>query len=92
MRDLELEKDQKAKVEKIIKAHHDAVRKFMDRARAELLKEMKDVLTKEQYRKFEQAVKHHHPGSPPPKGPREKNRPGKLPPPPPPPPPPDDRD
>jgi hypothetical protein len=94
MRDLELTKEQKTKVEKIMKDHHEAVRKFMEKEHADVHKKMKAVLTKEQFQTFQKAMKQHHqgPGHPAPKGHEGKERPGKRPPPPPPPPPPDDRD
>jgi hypothetical protein len=86
--DLQLSASQKARVEKIVRAHHEKMRKIMDKARTDLLAKMKPLLTKEQYQEFERAMRRPGPGGPggPPRDrpppPREKDRPGKRPPPP----------
>jgi Spy/CpxP family protein refolding chaperone len=86
---LDLSKEQTEKVHTIFKAHHEAVRKFMEKAHADLLKDVKSILTREQFQEFEKEVKRHHPGagSPAHKGSHDKDRSGKPKPPAPPAPP-----
>jgi Spy/CpxP family protein refolding chaperone len=49
---LKLSDQERAKAERVLRAHHDKVRKFMDEARAELLAEMRQALPPEQFKQF----------------------------------------
>ena len=82
--ELRLTDDQKEKVEEILRAHHQAMRKLMDEKRAELLKQMKGVLKEEQYKKFVQMMEDQGPPGGRPRGPggRDGDRPGRQPEPP----------
>ena len=82
--DLQLSKAQKSKVDKIVQAHREKMRKIMEKSREDLLKQMKSILSKEQYQEFEKAMRPPGPGrgGPPPRRPNDGDRPGKRPPPP----------
>src|SRR5580704_10263479 len=64
--DLNLSDKDKAKVDEILAAHEEKMRKVRDEARAVLLKQMKSVLTEKQYAEFKQEVERQPP--PPPRG------------------------
>jgi hypothetical protein len=76
---MELSKEQKAKVGEVLKAHHDAVRKFMEKVHADLHKELKAILTSEQFQQLEKEMKRHHAGTghAPAKGAHDKDHSGK---------------
>jgi Spy/CpxP family protein refolding chaperone len=86
LEELRLSDKQKEQAHKILDAHHEEMRKLRDK----LLKEMKDVLDKDQFERFKDAVERTpppppgRPGAPPP--PPPDRRPGADAPPPPPPP------
>jgi hypothetical protein len=86
--ELKLDKEQKAKVGEVLKAHHERMQKMFqdlqggrpdpekmrtgfDKIRKDLLADMKKILTKDQFAKFEETVKSSGPpfGGPP-RGPR----------------------
>jgi Spy/CpxP family protein refolding chaperone len=94
--DLRLSREQRDKVDKVMRAHHERMRKLFEKARKDLVAGMKDVLSKEQLAEFEKALDRRPPGPPggdrdgdrPPPPPRDgkerrggKERPGKEPPP-----------
>jgi Spy/CpxP family protein refolding chaperone len=55
--DLKLsDKTKQEKAEAVVKAHQEKVRKLMDDTREELLKQMKDVLSEEEFKTFKEAV------------------------------------
>jgi Spy/CpxP family protein refolding chaperone len=76
--DLKLSEKDKEKAHKILQAHHEKMRRLAEQAREDLLKDLKDVLTKDQLEQFKKAMERR---PPPPGGP------GGRPPAPPPPPP-----
>jgi Spy/CpxP family protein refolding chaperone len=63
LRGIELNDKQRAKVEEIKAAQQKKTQEALDKLRDDMLKDMKNVLTKEQYERFEKAVKE------PPRGP-----------------------
>jgi Spy/CpxP family protein refolding chaperone len=67
---LKLTDKQKDKAEEVLKAHQEKVRMVMEQAHEELLKEMKDVLSDDQFKKFKNEVEQAPPG--PRGGPRER--------------------
>jgi Spy/CpxP family protein refolding chaperone len=67
---LKLTDKQKDKAEDVLKTHQEKVRKIMEQAREELLKEMKDVLSDDQFKKFKDEVEQGPPG--PRGGPRDR--------------------
>jgi Spy/CpxP family protein refolding chaperone len=74
LEDLKLTDKQRAKADEVLKAHHEAVRKFFEQSRTDLLKQMKDVLSEEQYRQFEKTLPA-EPAPPPPPPPPPGDRP-----------------
>jgi Spy/CpxP family protein refolding chaperone len=66
LEDLKLTDKQRAKADEVLKAHHEMVRKMFEQTRTDLLKQMKGVLSEEQYRQFEKAVPTEPPPPPPP--------------------------
>jgi Spy/CpxP family protein refolding chaperone len=55
--DLKLsDKHKEAKAEAVVRAHREKVRKLLEESRADLLKQMKDVLSDEEFQKFKEAV------------------------------------
>jgi hypothetical protein len=55
--DLKLsDKQKEEKAEAVVKAHQEKVRKLLEESRAELLKQMKDVLGEEEFLKFKEAM------------------------------------
>jgi hypothetical protein len=54
--DLNLSEKEKAKVDEILEAHEEKMRKARDEAKTALLKQMKEILTDKQYAQFKQEV------------------------------------
>jgi Spy/CpxP family protein refolding chaperone len=55
--DLKLsDKTKEEKAEAVVKAHEEKVRKLMDDTREEMLKQMKDILSAEEFKTFKEAV------------------------------------
>jgi Spy/CpxP family protein refolding chaperone len=54
--DSNLSETEKAKVDEILEAHEEKMRKARDEARTVLLEQMKEVLTDKQYAQFKQKV------------------------------------
>jgi EF hand len=54
--DLNVTGDARDKADRVLKTHQDKVRRFEDVARAELILEMKDVLSEDDYRAFKTAL------------------------------------
>jgi Spy/CpxP family protein refolding chaperone len=60
--DLELTGERKDKAQRILDKNREATRRQFDKARADLLEQMKEVLTAEQFRQFRDAVDRRPPG------------------------------
>jgi Spy/CpxP family protein refolding chaperone len=56
LQDLRLSDKQQEKVQEILKAHHDKMRKQAEQARDDLLKQLKGVLSEEQYNKVKEPL------------------------------------
>jgi len=63
--ELKLSDKQKDKADAILRAHHEHMRKLHEESRQDLLKQMKAVLTPEQFKEFEKALPEGPPGPPP---------------------------
>ncbi len=63
--ELKLSDKQKDKADAVLRAHHERMRKLHEQARQELLKQMKDILTPEQFQEFEKALPERPMGPPP---------------------------
>jgi hypothetical protein len=63
--DLKLSDKQLDKANVVLKAHHEKMRKIHEQARADLLKEMKDVLSADQFKKFKDELEKQGPPGPP---------------------------
>jgi Spy/CpxP family protein refolding chaperone len=72
--ELKLTDKQKTKAEEVIRAHHDRMRKLFEQERDTMLKQMKEVLGEEEFKKFERAMENGRPGGPPPRGPGRRER------------------
>ncbi len=59
------------KADAIVRAHQRKMRKLMDQAREDLLKEMKPILSTEEFEKFKEALDRRPPPPPPPPPPAE---------------------
>jgi Spy/CpxP family protein refolding chaperone len=60
--DLKLTDKQKDKADEVLNAHHEKMRKALDQGRDDLVKEMKDVLTEDQLKKFNDVLTTQGPG------------------------------
>jgi Spy/CpxP family protein refolding chaperone len=59
---LNLSPEQQAKVDKVLQAHHEKTRALFRQAQAEVLLQMKEVLTEEQFQQFTKALENGPPG------------------------------
>ena len=59
---LQLTTEQQAKVDKVLEAHHEKTRALFRQAQADLLAQMKAVLTDEQFKQFTKALEEGPPG------------------------------
>jgi Spy/CpxP family protein refolding chaperone len=66
--EMKLSDKQKEQAHKTLRAHQDKVRRLLDQARDDLLKDMKEVLDKEQLEQFKKAIERR----PPPPGPGDR--------------------
>jgi Spy/CpxP family protein refolding chaperone len=62
--ELKLTDEQKTRADRIVRAHHEQVRKVLEQSRQDLLKQMKEVLDQEQFKEFEKALENQRPGGP----------------------------
>ncbi len=67
LEELKLDEKQQTRAEEILQAHHEKMRRLHDKARQELLAQMKEVLGEEQFRQFQRAMENQRPGGPPPR-------------------------
>lgn len=61
---LKLTEAQQTRADEILRANRDEVRKLLDQNRDKLLRQMKDVLDRDQLRQFERALEEQRPGGP----------------------------
>ena len=71
LEDLNLPEKTMDKADAVVRAHQRKMRKLMDQAREDLLKEMKPILSTEEFEKFKEALDRRPPPPPPPPPPGE---------------------